>query len=241
MQFEGQRRFPWQNEMAADLQQALAGLPVAPGEVLAGTYMTTSPARCDAENRLFTNLGGSRFPGSLTAIRFERGAGPLPAAPVPLALAGSHLHYYRYRLGGTWLSWESAGLLARWCRVRRRLPDDGSCRPVWLAMRQAAASGQVEVPGDRRDDTAAFGVRIVIHATSRGPRQAAVVSETTVDGIIAAFHAGLGPGKDAAAAAVALAPRLRDVSASEAEVLVAESGPGPLFASPAIIVKEPTR
>lgn len=77
-----------------------------------------------------------------------------------------------------------------------------------------------------------FGVRIVIHPTSRGPRQAAVVSETMVDGIVAAFHAGLGYGKDSADAAGTLTPRLPDIAAREVEVLVTESGPRPLFASP---------
>jgi hypothetical protein len=63
------------------------------------------------------------------------------------------------------------------------------------------------------------------------------VSETVVDGIIAAFHAGLGHGPAARAAAAALAPRLLSTPAPELETLVAGSVPRPLFASPAFVVK----
>ncbi len=55
LQFAGQRRFRWQDQMAADLRAALAGLRIAAGDVLAGEYLSTDPARCDVENRLFTN------------------------------------------------------------------------------------------------------------------------------------------------------------------------------------------
>jgi hypothetical protein len=75
LQFGGQRRFAWQDEMAADLRQALAGLPITPGTVLAGTYASTDPARCDVENRLFTNLGGASFPKSLAGS----GSSAIPA------------------------------------------------------------------------------------------------------------------------------------------------------------------
>jgi hypothetical protein len=55
LQFGGERRFAWQEEMAADLRKALAGVPASPGAVLAGRYITTDQGPCDAENRLFTN------------------------------------------------------------------------------------------------------------------------------------------------------------------------------------------
>lgn len=237
LQFGGQRRFAWQDQMAVDLRRALAGLAVAPGDVLAGTYLSTDLARCDVENRLFTNLGASSFPKGLASIRFEHGIGLPPTAPVPVARVAGHLHYYRYHLGGMWESWEPAGLLARWCRVPRRLADDGSCRSVWLAMRLAAAAGQVEVFVPGFDDSALFGIRVIIHAASRGPRQPTAVSETTVDGIIAAFHAGLGHGPAAAKVAAVLAPRLPGMTVPDIEALAAASGPGPLFASPAVTVK----
>jgi hypothetical protein len=223
--------------MVADLRRALAGLPVSPGVVLAGTYQSTDQARCDVENRLFTNLGASSFPKGLTGIRFERGVGLPSPPPVPVARVAGHLYYYRYRLGGQWQSWESAGLLARWHRVTRRLADDGSCRPVWLAMRLGVAAGQVEVLAPAPAVHTALGVRVVVHATSRGPRQAAAISETMIDGIIAAFHTGLGQGHASAAAAAALAPRMSGMSPSEVEALIAGSVPGPLFDSPAFTIK----
>jgi hypothetical protein len=63
------------------------------------------------------------------------------------------------------------------------------------------------------------------------------VSETVVDGIIAAFHAGLGHSPAAAAVAAALAPRLPGVTAPDLEALAAGSVPGPLFSSSAFVVK----
>jgi hypothetical protein len=116
------------------------------------------------------------------------------------------------------------------------LADDGSCRPVWLAMKLAAAAGQVEVLAPGFPGTAPFGIRAVMRATARGPRRAAAISETLIDGIIAAFHVGLGTGPGAAAAAAALAPRLPGMTAAEVEALAAGSVPGPLFAPPALQV-----
>jgi hypothetical protein len=80
-------------------------------------------------------------------------------------------------------------------------------------------------------------VGVVIHATPRGLRNAAAVSETVIDGAIAAFHAGLGRGPAAADAAAALTPRFPTVAKSEIEDLVAESLPGPPFISPAFAVR----
>jgi hypothetical protein len=160
----------------------------------------------------------------------------LPPPPAPVASVAGHLYYYSYRLGGVWQSWEPARLLARWHRVIRGLADDGSCRPVWLAMKTAAA-GQIEVLAPAPPASAEFGVRVVIHATSRGPRQPAVVSETVVDGIIAAFHVGLGHGPAAAAVAAAMAPRLPGMAKTDIEALAAGSTPGPLFSPSAFTVK----
>jgi len=78
LQFAGQRRFGWQDEMAADLRDALAGLAVFPGEVLSGIYLSTEESRCDVENRLFTNPGTAGFPKTVdvavVATRHATGA-----------------------------------------------------------------------------------------------------------------------------------------------------------------------
>ena len=94
-QFEGQRRFAWQDAMAAELKAALAAITVSPGQSLAGTYTTTDPAQCDTENRLFTNPGASTFPKGITSICFERGIGEPPEPPTPISLSTGYLHYYR--------------------------------------------------------------------------------------------------------------------------------------------------
>jgi hypothetical protein len=106
-------------------------------------------------------------------------------------------------------------------------------------MKTAAAAGLVEVLAPELAVSAEFGVRVVVvvHATCRGPRQAAAVSETVVDGIIAAFHAGLGHGAAATAVAAALAPRLPGMTVPDLEALAAGSVPGPLFSSSAFVVK----
>jgi hypothetical protein len=236
LQFAGQRRFGWQDEMAAELRDALAGLAVSPGDMLAATYLATGEPRCDVENRLFTNPGTVVFPKAVRSIRFERGLGQPPAPPSPVSRGGGQLHYYRYCLGGMWQSWEPAVPLARWHRVTRRVADDGSCRPVWLAMKQAAAAGQVEVLGPVPDDAEPFGLRITVHPTTRGPRRTVAISESLVDGIIAAFHAGASPA-DAAAAATALTPRLPGMTGAEIAALAAMSSPGPLFAASPFVIK----
>ena len=173
----------------------------------------------------------------MAGIRFERGAGVPPPAPVTIAPVAGHLYDYRYRLGGEWESWASAGVLARWRRVPRTVADDGSCRPVWLAMKRAAAAGQVEVRASGFPGTTPFGVRAVVHATARGPRRAAAISESLIDGIIAAFHVGLSYGPGAVTAAAVLAPRLPGATAAEVEAFAAGSVPGPLFSPPALQVK----
>lgn len=92
----------------------------------------------------------------------------------------------------------------------------------------AVAAGQVEVLGPAPDDTAPVGTRIIVHATSRGPRQAVTVSESLVDGTIAAFHVGVSA-DDAAAAPAALAPRLLGMRKTEIAALATMSSPGPLL------------
>ena len=86
------------------------------------------------------------------------------------------------------------------------------------------------------DDAARFGVQIVVHATSRGPRRAAAISESLLDGTIAAFHAGAGA--DAAAAvAMALAPRMPGVEVADIRAFAAMRSPGPLFSSSPFVLK----
>lgn len=102
---------------------------------------------------------------------------------------------------------------------------------------KTAAAGQIEVLAPAPPASAELGVRVVIPATSRGPRQPAVVSETVVDGIIAAFHVGLGPGPAAAAVAAAMAPRLPGMAETDMQALAAGSTPGPLFSPSAFTVK----
>ena len=76
-----------------------------------------------------------------------------------------------------------------------------------------------------------FGVRIAVHATIRGPNNAIEISERTVDGAIAAFHA------DAASPAVteALTRKLSLTNPDDVVTALAQSA-GPLFATPAIRV-----
>jgi hypothetical protein len=235
LQFEGQRQFSWQDQMAADLKAALAQLAIAPGEPLAGVYMSSDKARCDVENRLFTNPGTSNFPRGLTTIRFERGIGPPPELQEPITYVNGHLYYYRYCAGGAWESWEPGDVLARWRRVPRCLAEDGSARPAWLTIKHAAATGQIDVAPVTIDDTTPFGIRVVLHATARGPRSALAISENLVDGIVAAFHA---PPTDSATVAAALGRRIMSASLRELEGLVAHEC-GPFFATSPFVIHGP--
>ena len=99
--------------------------------------MTTDPARCDVENRLFTNPGASSFPKGVTSIRFERGVGELPDPPVEITPFADHLHHYSYRVDGRFEYWEPDDVIARWERVPRPVAGDGSCRPIWWALEEA--------------------------------------------------------------------------------------------------------
>jgi hypothetical protein len=82
LQFAGQRRFPWAEQMARQLQTALSELALSPAETLAGVYLSTDVSPCDAENRLFVNPAEC-IPKGVTSLRFERGAGLPPPSPVP--------------------------------------------------------------------------------------------------------------------------------------------------------------
>ncbi len=103
-------------------------------------------------------------------------------------------------------------------------------------MKQAAAAGQIEMSGTGLDDAAPFGLRIIVHATSRGPRLATAVSEPLIDGTIAAFHAGASTAA-AAAVAAALAPHMPSVEAAALQALAAMPSPGPLFTTSPFAVK----
>jgi hypothetical protein len=104
-------------------------------------------------------------------------------------------------------------------------------------MKSAGAAGHVEVLAPPLNDATPFGVRLLVHATPRGPRQAAAISETLVDGAIAAFHAGA-TSTEAVTIAAALTPRLPGTDASEVAALAATSAPGPLFSQHPFVVRD---
>jgi hypothetical protein len=227
IQFGGMERHSWQKTLKAEMKEALVRI-AHPNEPFAGYYDTTNQAVSDVENSLFTNMTGSLQSG-ITLLRFERGSYSPPDPPIPIDLVGGHLHYYRYTIGGHWTAWDADKVLARWTRVSRQLPLDGSAGPVWFALRQGHADGRVKLPnhGLRSDEN--FGLRLVVHATRQGPRNAIAISENLVDGTLAAFHA------DDYSESLFSALLRRFPRAADAEVLRALDHPvGPLFPTPAI-------
>jgi hypothetical protein len=218
--------------MADDLKAALVAQPLSPGDCLAGTFMTTDPALCDVENRLFTNPGASSFPKGIGSIRFERGVGRPPDPPVAISAIAGHVYFYRYRWNGAFDWWKPDELLARWERIPRSLPDDGSCRPVWLALKQSAARGDIDILGPPPSDKAPLGIRLNVHATPRGPRSAPVISESLVDGVFAAFH-GSPPSRRLIAET--LTQRLPGTAADEIEHLLGLNWQGVLFWNSAFV------
>lgn len=187
VQFGGMERHDWQRDVKAELKKSFAQLEMPVGSVFAGFYDSTEPRVADTENSLFTNLLES-MPSGVTALRFEQGTGVIPEPPVPVELIAGHLHYYRYAIDGRWCTWEPAETIAAWNRVPRKLSDDGSARPVWYALRRANADGFIAPLAGGLESEAQFGLRLVVHATKLGPRNAISYCERLVDGSIAAFH-----------------------------------------------------
>jgi hypothetical protein len=216
IQFQGERRYPWQDELVRELKVALAAMRLAPGDPLSGIYASSGGALCDVENRLFTNPGAATFPAATMAIRWERGF-DVPPAPRPMAA----LHYYRYCPDTGFRVWQRDRTLARWSAVPRRIADDGSARPMWLALRTALLNGAVDVLQPPVDTSTRFGLRIEVRAPARGPRSAPAVSEALVDGALCALHAGAAE-KDATAVATALATKLPGVDPAALVELVTQ-------------------
>jgi hypothetical protein len=112
------------------------------------------------ENRLFTNVGGALFPPGTTAIRWERTA-DLPPPPQPVAASGP-IHYYRYSPATEFRVWQPVTTLARWTGVPRPRADDGSARPMWLALRPALRDGAVALLAPPVPAGTRFGIRIEV-------------------------------------------------------------------------------
>jgi hypothetical protein len=228
IQFGGMERHDWQAVLKAAVKEALSRLAIPVGASFAGYYSSTDPRIADLENSLFTNLRES-MPGGVTSLRFERGAADPPAPPEPIDLVGGHLHYYRYQVGGQWITWEPDQTLARWNRLPRRLSANGSARPAWFALRDANADGLVALSGGGLEPGVNFGLRLTVHATRSGPRNAISYSEELVDGTVAAFH----DDRYSDAVLSALLPKFPGVSDDELRRAL-DHPVGPLFTTPAI-------
>lgn len=227
IQFEGMERDIWQKGFKAELKDALSRLPITRDSSFAGFY-NPDPRASDVENSLFTNVLEA-MPRGVTLLRFERGAADPPAPPIPVELTGGHLHYYRYSVGGRWSTWEPDQTLASWGCLPRRLSDDGSARPVWFALRDANADNLVSIEGAELTPHMGFGLRLTVHATRRGPRDAISYSERLVDGTIAAFHND----RQSDTLLAALGPKFPGVG-DKALRRALDTPAGPLFPTPAI-------
>jgi hypothetical protein len=229
IQFGGFEQHDWQKVLKAELKQIFSGLAIPAGVPFAGYYDTTNPAISDTENSLFTNLRES-MPRLITRVRFEHGTASPPAPPVPIDLIGGHLHYYRYAAGEAWPRWEPDQMLAHWYRIPRRLAADGSARPAWYALREANADGLISLAKHDLDPAANFGLRLTVHATKRGPRNAISYSEELVDGTIAAFHSD----RSSDALLSIAAPKFPGVSPEQLRRAL-DHPIGPLFRTPGIL------
>lgn len=90
--------------------------------------------------------------------------------------------------------------------------------PVWLAVKAAPAAGKVEV----------VAPELARHGRAR-PADRRDASRSAVDGVVAAFRAGLGNGPAAVGVAAAIAPRFPGITEPGLEDLAAQSLPAPLF------------
>lgn len=229
IQFGGMERHPWQRELKYELKEALSRFDIDESVPFVGYYATTDPRVADTENSLFTNVLDS-MPSGVTMLRFER-VPETPTPPVPVEVVGGHFHYYRYVRGGQWTCWQPDETIARWERVPRRVAGDGSARPAWLALREASASKLICILKPDLGAHANFGIRLTMHATNRGPRDAIANSEQLIDGTIAAFHS------DRSSPELLAALALKFPKISEDELRRALDSPaGPLFLTPAVSI-----
>ena len=225
----------WQAELKSEMREAFLQLGVRPGSLVAGCYNTTSPSVVDSdtENSLFTNMKETMPAALFTALRFERGTGMPPPEPTPIDLVSGYLHYYCYTVGGSWTTWEPDRVVARWRHIPRRIAVGAdTARPIWFALRQASADGQVCVLTDEPLSPAAnFGVRINVHTTPSGSHRPTANSEFVIDGAIAAFHND----RLSDALTAALVPRLPGVTESDFRHAMSSLA-GPLFETPAVSI-----
>jgi hypothetical protein len=228
IQYDREERYEWQKDLKRELKEVLEGWAILPHTTFFGYYDTTDPTISDTENSLFTNLQKS-MPTGITGLRFEHGNASPPSPPVPIDLIGGHLHYYRYALDGQSSRWKADQTLARWSRVPRRLPLDGSARPAWYAMRDANLQGSISLIETVLDPLAQFGIRLIVHASRFGPRSAVACTEELIDGTIAAFHND----RYSDQLFSELAPRFARVAPNELRRAL-DNPPGPLFMTPAI-------
>jgi len=228
IQFNGMECYPWQQEAKTKLTEALAKLVTVPGSALSGYYDSTDPRPTDAENSLFTNCLEA-MPTGVRFLSFEQGPSCPPPPMSPIDLVDNHLHYYRYQANCQWTEWEADRTLARWNRVPRRVPGDGSARPAWFALREGNNAGRVQLTGEKLGQQSDFGIKVIIHATRSGPRNAITNSESVVDGIIAAFHNDCFSNDLLAA----LAPKLPKIPTDDLRRAL-DQPIGPLFDTPAI-------
>jgi hypothetical protein len=230
IQFDGFERHDWQKKLKGLLRDSFSDLTIPAGIPFVGYYDTTDPTVSDTENSLFTNLREC-MPRSIRRVRFEHGTTHPPASPVPIDLIGGHVHYYRYTVGADWTQWEPDRTLAHWYRIDRRLAADGSARPAWYALRRANADGLVCVSRQGLDPVATYGLRLTIHATKRGPRNAISYCEELVDGTIAAFHSD-----QASEMLLSIAAsKLPGVSFEELRHAL-KHALGPIFSTPALLI-----
>jgi hypothetical protein len=70
LQFAGQRRFPWAEQMARQLQTALSELALSPAETLAGVYLSTDASPCGSADAgyLADRAGGTGGSGSAAPV-----------------------------------------------------------------------------------------------------------------------------------------------------------------------------
>ena len=231
IQFGGMERHSWQKDLKTHLKAALGQQQFAAGVPILGHYWTSDPRVADTENSLFTNVLEC-MPAGVMSLRFERGSEAPPTPPESVDLVGGHLHYYRYQVNGSWAVWEPDEVVARWQRLPRRLTDDGSARPVWFALREGSADNRIAFTETELGDHTNFGLRLTVHASTFGPRNAITYSERLIDGTIAAFH------HDVCTDGVlaALLPKFPKVS-DEMLRRALDHPAGPLFDSAAIQVK----
>lgn len=181
IRFERRHRPPWQARLRDDIRHRCNMLRPAAEQVLHATFFGPKHPQGDIENVLLYYIGSFKNPGA-NGIRFEHGAGPLPAPNGEVYQYG-----YRYTLAprsDTFAHWQRERTLATfdWTDLGP-LVGEKKPAPVWLGL----ARGQVSLLRHSEPGTT-FAVQLEMSPPPGHQPVWGDLVKPVFDGVVAAFQ-----------------------------------------------------